>query len=437
MPYIVFLINNAILFIRPAEIFEGIEGWPIYEFCMIIGLVLAWPGMLRNLSPHAILTSPITACVLAYLGCVVLTTGIGLAGVSGYEALQDLGKIAVFYLMLVSIVNTVSRLKSYLAFLTCCIALTAILPLAQEAELIQLKSLSLLEQKDKEEDGTRAVVYRLKGTGNFDDPNDFAMLMIVGVALGLGMRELYAGTWLAVAAATSIIPMVIAFLRTASRGGMLAFIAMLVSWLGMKYGWRRAVYLCLIIGPCLFWIVGGRAANIGEATEEGTGQSRLKLWSASLQALRTHPVLGVGYRQTADYNEERQVAHNSFLSAFVESGFFGGTLFLGAFLLALFGVARAPVQVATESAQVLTRARPAILAAVGAAATSMLSLSRQYVVVPYLVLGLAADWYRLGESALVWPAFQINARLCLRLGGAAILFLVALYLFVRLFVNYG
>ena len=72
------------------------------------------------------------------------------------------------------------------------------------------------------------------------------------------------------------------------------------------------------------------------SSDEGTGQARIQLWSDGLDIFRYSPVIGIGmdnYRQFSNH-----VAHQSFIHCFTELGLIGGTLFLGAFFLALKGM---------------------------------------------------------------------------------------------------
>jgi O-antigen ligase len=94
------------------------------------------------------------------------------------------------------------------------------------------------------------------------------------------------------------------------------------------------------------------------------------------------------------------VAHNSYVHGFVELGLFGGTLFSGAFCLALWGLYRSSaVPKKTVRAVELERLRPYLTACLVGYMAGMFSLSRNYITPTFLVLGLVTCYMRLRVSA--------------------------------------
>src|SRR5205823_3488992 len=89
--------------------------------------------------------------------------------------------------------------------------------------------------------------------------------------------------------------------------------------------------LAAVVLPALFALFAGRQTDLSAAG--GTGQARIQLWSEGLALFREAPFFGVGQGSYAEHVD--QVAHNSFVECYAELGFFGGTLFLGAFFCAV------------------------------------------------------------------------------------------------------
>src|SRR6516165_143860 len=85
----VFLLVNAALFLRPAEIVPGLIGLEIYLFLIVPCLLIAFPAVWEQLSVRALDGNPITVCVIALLPAVILSHmcrfHVGGAAASGWE----------------------------------------------------------------------------------------------------------------------------------------------------------------------------------------------------------------------------------------------------------------------------------------------------------------------------------------------------------------
>src|SRR5947209_3036738 len=71
--FILFLLVNAVLFIRPSEYVSDIKGVELYAYLIIPCLLLSLPVLLQQLDPRRIQAAPITAGVLLFLLAVVLS----------------------------------------------------------------------------------------------------------------------------------------------------------------------------------------------------------------------------------------------------------------------------------------------------------------------------------------------------------------------------
>ena len=149
---------------------------------------------------------------------------------------------------------------------------------------------------------------------------------------------------------------------------------------------------------------------------------------------RQYPLFGIGHGLFVDHMD--LVAHNSFVQCFTELGFVGGTMFLGAFYLALRGLHRSRIGQSRISGGELLLLRPYLMAMVAGYTAGMLSLSRGYVAPTYLMLGLSVVYLRLSASPAA-TEFHVNARLIGRLAILSLLFLVTTYVFVRLAVRWS
>ena len=252
--------------------------------------------------------------------------------------------------------------------------------------------------------GNHRVDGRLKGFGhNFDNPNDFALVLVIGIALALGWalesRKLLAKClWLAAVAMMSY-----AVLLTYSRMGFLALIITLTvaAWLlGVRC--RRPALLAALGMVFLVFVVmspqqlGHRLATIvnPSADETGSAQERQILLETSINVALHNPILGVGPGNFVILSGRWRVAHNTFAQLASEAGFPGLALFLALLLLAARSAKRA------RSNPELAIWSGAVRAALAAMTVGCFFGSFPYNFLPYLLFCYATA---LGQVAMPRP----------------------------------
>jgi O-antigen ligase len=434
--FILFILVNAVLFIRPAEIIDSLEDWPIYEILIIACLVASLPAIFEQLMSNSLVASPVTVCVFGILSAIVLShlSNLSIYGArtSGYE----FAKVVAYYVLFIGLVNTPSRLRWFLMLLVGFTVVLAGLALLQYHGVINIPALEAIEQTDiDEETGDIIVFYRLCSTGIYNDPNDLCLILVTGIVICL--------YWLTNRGSSllwrlSSIPLLglfgYALSLTQSRGGFIALLAALLVLFRTRFSFWKTVPLAAVVLPAMFFLFAGRQTKIDIGTGD-TMQARIQLWSEGLELFREAPVFGIGQGEYAE--EVGGVAHNSFVHCYAELGFFGGTLFLGAFFSALSGLirlGRSRVQVPDFE---LMRLCPYVITMVAAYAAGMLSLSRSYIVPTYMVLGLGAAYLRLASAYLPAPVLPFSGQLALRVVAASAASVVGIYVFVRVFAQYG
>jgi putative inorganic carbon (hco3(-)) transporter len=436
--FAIFLLINAILFLRPAELLP-IEGLPLYEIAMIACLLFTNLTVANQLSPSRLVEDPITVCLIGLIIAIVLSllshAGIAPALVAGYEFL----KVVVYYLMLIAVIDNVSRLENFLTSVLWMLVAVAIFPLLQIMGLTHFAIASSQEEFTFDAFGQVKLVHRLQSVGL--DPNDLAMLTATGLLLCLWRISLAETV---IRRCFWLLPIGLLFyvlLQTQSRGGLLCLIGGGLVLMHTYFGIRKTSLVALAAGVAVVLGLGGRMTDVS-ALASGTGQSRLQMWSAGLAMLRQEPIFGVGYGTYQDYAGE--VAHNSFVHCFAELGLFGGTLFLGAFAAAAWMLANAcsVASIEDENEELneddtrLCHLRPFLLAVVVAYVVGMFSLSRSYVVPTYMILGLSTAWLRLAGSRFEFFQFSFDRYFLRRLAAVDTVFLLGIYGFVQLFIRW-
>jgi hypothetical protein len=428
--YALFLVLNAVLFLRPTELIPDLEGLPVYEIVILSCMAFSWMPVLEQLHGRSLIRQPVTACVLG-LWVATALSHLSHANLGGtWTAAKDFGKVVVYYLLLVGLVSNPSRLRLFLYALVIYTSSVTVLALLQYHGAIDVDALATLKERGdfNELTGEQIIFLRLRGPGIFNDPNDLCLILLVGMGICL-WKALERGSgvgrfgWLALIGLFGY-----ALGLTQSRGGFIAFAAMCLVLFWARFGWRRALVLGLLVLLPLLFVFSERQTSLSATS--GTGQERIRLWSFALQSLRHAPLFGIGFGQFEE--REGNLAHNSYMHAFAELGFIGGMLFLGAFYCAVSGLVRAHEWRILSVAPELARLRPYLIAIIVGYGAGMLALTRSYTVPTYVPLGLATVFLDITGSSVLATSEKLSLRLLGRVLLIGFGFVMIMYLVVRL-----
>jgi hypothetical protein len=433
--FAIFLLLNAILFIRPSEIIPDLAEYPIYYIVILPCIVVSLPTLLfKVVSRRNLAENPIAICVLGLFPLAIVSMIGRIALADMREPLTDYAKVLIYFLLLISCVNSAKRIRVFLTCLIVYLTILTAIAVMQWHEVIDIPNFQMCSatRADPDNPGVAVLMYRLQATGIFNDPNDFCMAVGLGAVLCLCKFGDRAWGSLRVLWLTPIPLYGHALYLTQSRGGLLGLVVGILVLLGIRFGWRKGVALAILCSPLLYLLSGTRQSDM--EVGGGTAQARIHLWSEGFALMRNSPLQGIGFGQ---YGEQvGAVAHNSFVHTFVELGFFGGALFVGAFFLAVGSIYRLGKMPWMVPDPEMRRIRPYMLAAVAAYMGSMYSLSRCYVVPTYMILGLATVYVRAavpsGAGLLHWDWTLVK-----RLLVVGFLVLAGLYMFVRIFAQFG
>lgn len=424
----------AALFVRPADLVPAWEAWPIYQSLIIACLVVAYRPTLRQLTQFRIKRQPATASVLMLLVAVAvshLAEGfVWAARVNTFEV----GKLVALYLLIVGVVNTPARLFLFVRALALVITTVATLALIDRLDWLAIGAISSIRDRVAAEGWEAGSVDRIRGTGIFNDPNDFGMILVTGLILcGSSFMRPHAGLRRFVWLLPTFILMA-ALALTHSRGAFLSLASVVPLAIAYRRGWIYAMGSLMVL-PGLAMAFSARMTDV-EAITSGTGQTRIQIWSDNLMLWRENPVFGIGKGALVD--ELGVVSHNSFLHCFVELGWIGGTAFIGSFIAVLLGLwsqrNRYWVDEGNEhTAQWhrLAHLRMFLFVAVSAYAMGILTISRQFVPPTYLILGLGAASHFVRDDAE--PAWTFDSRFMAVCFAGSVLLLLFCHVVVRLF----
>ena len=435
MLFALFVVLTFVLLVRPEDVFGQIVGGQSYLVVMCFTLPFAARRIVERLLN--LRDDPISCCVLAYYALTVASTLFNVGSAVAISVATEFGKVVVAYFVGLAALGPPRAFLKYLNVFPMLIAGVTLIGLLQYHEFIDNPAVAQCIQNDVDENGEPISYVRLCSCGVFNDPNDLCLALAVGLALCAYHLVERSSILMAILSSILVPCFLYALILTKSRGGLLAVAAMISSLFVSRFGSRRALPLAIAsVFGLLVLAGGGRQTSID--TSSGTAQGRIQIWADGLAEWRTSPLIGIGHGQ---FGERVQiVAHNAYLHGFVESGYLGGTFFLGIFIVAIIGIARTPRiddDETTPEEEAVNRSRPFIVAAVVGYCVGMYGVSRNYVIPTYLMAALANSCLFSSHPVSERTWFVMNVAMVRRLALVGALTLAALFTFVKVFVNYG
>jgi hypothetical protein len=345
---------------------------------------------------------------------------------------MDFARVVLYYLLLVAVVDSPGRLRTFLIWLLMFITTMTVLALCQYYGFVNIPMLKVLERLEEDPaTGELITILQLVGTGIFNDPNDFSLILALGCLISLYLANdrqfgLVRLLWLFLLGG-----LLYAILLTQSRGGLLALAAGLLTYLANRIGARRAVIAAAIGVPLALPLLGGRLARM--STQADTAQERMHLWRDSLDRFRGSPLFGIGANTLHD--EIGLVAHNSYVHCYAEVGFLGGTCFLGTFFFAVLILQRPGRSGRGMDDAEMKRLRPYLLAMLATLGVSLYSLTRCYVASTYVPIAIIEAYQGIAVVGTAASRVSLNSRLVSVLCLMSVGCVVGISLFVRVFVN--
>jgi putative inorganic carbon (HCO3(-)) transporter len=294
-----FVLLNVIVFLRPAEVFEGLAGVPFYAIALLACLALNLPGLVRQLAPEAIAARPVSACIIAMLPAVALSQLWHGDVRAARDGTDEFGRVLLYYMLLVGAVTRAGRHRSLMGWVAILVGLTSALALFQHYGIVDLPALLACEEIDYDADTVDLmVVTRIQATGLFNNPNALARVLVVGMLASAcrmtdPKRLAAAPFWLGLFGLLGY-----TLLMTKSRGGFLGLLAGLTTLLVARLGVKRAILPAVAATAAILLLVGGRQTDL--STDGGTGHQRIEIWEAGMERFRQSPAFGIGMNNHLD-----------------------------------------------------------------------------------------------------------------------------------------
>jgi O-Antigen ligase len=297
---------------------------------------------------------------------------------------------------------------------------------------------------------TGEFLYRLRGLGLINDPNDFGQLIVCLIPLLFIFWRPKKVLRNIVFVALPVCVLLFGTFLTHSRGALLALMAIMI----LAARRRTGTLPALLIAGCVF--VAAMSLNFtgGRDISANAGSDRTTLWGEGLQMLKSHPLFGVGLNTFTDNCDNcGHTAHNSLVVCAAELGLFG----LYFWCLFLFPTARdalaiaSPAKVtdaglavpeerhlllgtskieAVDKAEINRLGRLLVLSLTGFLVAGWF-LSRAYVMTFFLLGGMVEVVYEMAlRRGMIAPRLRM-ARVLSYSGGLAVLLVLLMYVLLR------
>jgi hypothetical protein len=291
-------------------------------------------------------------------------------------------------------------------------------------------------------------LYRLRGLGEINDPNDFGQLLACVIPLVFIFWRPNGALRNLVFVLLPVSVLLYGTYLTHSRGALLALVAVAVVAARRRIGTIPA----LLMASALFAAAMALHFTGGRDISASAGADRTELWSESMQLLKSHPLFGVGFGNLPDFLGH--TAHNTIMVCAAELGMVGlyfWCLFLFPTLRNVLAIASPeklseteapkPEQeivspaareiTAIDKAEIVRLGRLLVLSLTGFLVAGWF-LSRAFVLTFFLLGGMVEVVYEMAlQRGMIAPRLRLS-RILPYAGGLAVCLVLMMYIMLRI-----
>lgn len=283
---------------------------------------------------------------------------------------------------------------------------------------------------------------RITYLGIFNDPNDLGLYLTICIPLVYYFYTSSKSLIVKLAMLSFFLFLLWGIAKTNSRGTLLGLLSLGFLYIFLRYGKIKATLATLVIIPIALTVLA-QFRTIDP--EEASASQRIEAWYAAVTMFKQRPALGTMKDSFMDYHHK--TAHNSYALVMAELGAAGYVLWFSAIfytqlkLMAVFGKRNNKVLLEIDHKQsrkaieIQLIAKCLFFSLFGFSVTAFF-LSRSYLIVLYILLGIAAAVIKLAEPGALSESEQRqqSAKLLGKTMIGAGISLLALYLVIRLLV---
>jgi hypothetical protein len=415
MSFALFLLYVFLSFFRPVELFAPELGE--YRPMMWLWAIAFIVALGRAISRKEMAAHKLHLGLLTALCATIAISKIASGWTGGaVTALSEFSPAAMLFVLAVLNVTTMRRLRATcVVFVVSLLAVSAFSIVAYHTgshatELVMRQNTDAHDDEDAvgqdmtaseiaalvpSNDKSGLYLWRVRGMGFLNDPNDLAQALVFVLALlGAAWRtgQLKRNIFVVLAPGATLLYTVA---LTQSRGAIIGIASLVFFAVRRRLGTMRTSVLLGAIGTLALLgnSIGGRAFS----SQERSAEERIEAWTVGIDLIRKYPLFGAGYGNFLDHNG--LTAHNSYVLCFSELGLLGYFAWMGLIVLTYKGISLAAETMPPGSderryAQYLRSALVGFL-------TCAWFLSRTYSPTMYFVLALCVSaWWVASQAAV-------------------------------------
>jgi len=391
------IIYTFLEYLRPEVLFPNLSGFPLLRIeAITTGTLCLFEQLAKN---KPFIRAPQNYFLLAFLLWLPLTHIFSGSKMLWYarHSFIEFGKIVFMYFVLINLLDTKKRFHIFTTVIILCTLYLSVGAILQSIFSYSLPGFSLESLQDYKLTAAQAASGfqpgRVQYSGIFADSNDFAQIMLVGLAILINYIPTTTSRIKKIFLLSESLLTITAIFLTISRGGFIGLSLVLFLYTQRKYRTFKSIVLVTILITILLasgLFLTERLTNL--SVNEASSHGRIEAWTEGWYMLWDNPIFGVGH----GFFEEhfRGTAHNSMILVGAEMGLIGLYLWLGLIYLTYKQILLFREKENNKDKYSVNGISDALA---GFLATAFF-LSRSYIFVMYFLIGLVISLLRISGS---------------------------------------
>jgi putative inorganic carbon (hco3(-)) transporter len=381
MLFLILCLYVSLYYIRPSEWVNenALRDTSMFQVMGIISIILMVIAIAKG--KIRIFRYKTDVMVLGFSGAIVLSH-LSHAYVWGaINSFNDILPSILSYFLVVYAINSEKKIKVFVVLLIVLSLFLSFEAILQSITGFSTGGMAPKIQISFNANGDEIQYLRAQWFGPFNDPNDLGLAMIIPIPflVNLLFNKRYLISCLC-------LPFLLyGVYLTNSRGAMLALMVSLLAYLVLRFRSVKGGIISVVAILLIIFFGPSRTSQMSGVDESAYG--RIEAWYQGFQMFKANPIFGIGKGMFTDYHQ--LTAHNSFILVLAELGILGSLFFVGMFFYPLYSAKL--IFWHYEGSEVSDQRRSFMVASFSVLIgllIGMFFLSRSYVLLPYMMVGL-------------------------------------------------